>query len=111
MLASKLPAAIAAALAVGCAAQQTADSGASTSTSDRMADPRVAVARGIHDRVIAMDSHVVIPNNYATAELDPGVRGRAKVDLVKMREGGLDAAFFIVYVGQGPLTPEGNQRA
>jgi microsomal dipeptidase-like Zn-dependent dipeptidase len=24
-----------------------------------------------------------------------------------MEEGGLDAAFFIVYVGQGPLTPEG----
>jgi membrane dipeptidase len=28
-----------------------------------------------------------------------------------MQEGGLDAAFFSIYVGQGPLTPEGYQRA
>jgi membrane dipeptidase len=28
-----------------------------------------------------------------------------------MEEGGLDASFFIVYVGQGPLTPEGYDRA
>ncbi len=71
----------------------------------------VARARGIHDRVITMDTHVDIPNNYATPAADPGVRGTAQVDLVKMREGGLDAAFFIVYVGQGPRTPEGNAAA
>ena len=112
MIGSKYPAAVAAVLTLGCAAPQTGDTGATTpASSDRMADPRVAVARAIHDRVIAMDTHVDIPNNYATAEVDPGVRGRSKVDLVKMREGGLDAAFFIVYVGQGPRTPEGNQRA
>ena len=28
-----------------------------------------------------------------------------------MKEGGLDASFFIVYVGQGPLTPEGYDSA
>ena len=28
-----------------------------------------------------------------------------------MKEGGLDASFFIVYVGQGPLTPEGYDNA
>ena len=112
MLGSKYSAAMAAALALGCATPQSADTVATTpASSDRMADPRVAVARAIHDRVIAMDTHVDIPNNYATPEVDPGVRGGAKVDLVKMREGGLDAAFFIVYVGQGPRTPEGNQRA
>src|SRR5687768_16433038 len=112
MIGSKYPAAVAAVLTLGCAAPQTADTVATaTASSDRMADPSVAVARAIHDRVIAMDTHVDIPSNYATAEVDPGVRGRARVDLVKMREGGLDAAFFIVYVGQGPRTPEGNQRA
>jgi membrane dipeptidase len=112
MIGSKYPATVAALLAFGCATPQTADTGATaTPSSDRMADPRVAVARAIHDRVIALDTHVDIPNNYATAESDPGVRGGAKVDLVKMREGGLDAAFFIVYVGQGPRTPEGNERA
>src|SRR5687768_3076635 len=112
MIGSKYAAALAAVLTLGCATQQTADTAAtSTASTDRMADPRVATARAIHDRVTAMDTHVDIPNNFATAEVDPGVRGRAQVDLVKMREGGLDAAFFIVYVGQGPRTPEGNQRA
>ena len=71
----------------------------------------VTRARGIHDRVITMDTHVDIPNNYATPERDPGVRGTAQVDLVKMKEGGLDAAFFIVYVGQGARTPEANLAA
>jgi len=71
----------------------------------------VARARGIHERVITLDTHVDIPNSYATPAADPGVRGNAQVDLVKMKEGGLDAAFFIVYVGQGPRTPEGNEAA
>ncbi len=68
-------------------------------------------ARSIHERVITLDTHVDIPNSYATPAADPGVRGTAQVDLVKMKEGGLDGAFFIVYVGQGPRTPEGNEAA
>jgi membrane dipeptidase len=94
-------------VALACAAQ----SPDTAANADRTADPRVAIAREIHDRVITLDTHVDIPSNYATDSVDPGVRGTEQVDLVKMREGGLDAAFFIVYVGQGPRTPEGNQRA
>ncbi len=71
----------------------------------------VARAREIHDRVMAMDTHVDIPFNFATEEVDPGVRGRFQVDLPKMREGGLDAAFFIVYVGQTERTPENYEKA
>lgn len=58
-------------------------------------------ARAIHDRVLIIDSHDDIPFNFATAEVDPGVRADRQVDLVRMVEGGLDAEFFIVYVGQG----------
>jgi membrane dipeptidase len=64
-------------------------------------------ARAIHDRVIALDTHDDInPGNFSwslnyTHDLD------TQVNLPKMKRGGLDAAFFIVYVGQGPLTPEG----
>jgi membrane dipeptidase len=71
----------------------------------------VTRARAIHESVLTLDTHVDIPFNYATDEVDPGVRGRHQVDLPKMREGGLDAAFFIVYVGQGPRTEEGNAEA
>jgi membrane dipeptidase len=68
-------------------------------------------ARGIHERVIALDTHVDIPFNYATAEADPGKRGESQVDLPKMEEGGLDAAFFIVYVGQTERTEANYQKA
>lgn len=38
-------------------------------------------------------------------------KGKGKVDLPRMAEGGLDAAFFAVFVGQGERTPEGYARA
>ena len=65
-------------------------------------------ARGVHDRVIALDTHADInPATFVkyTERLD------TQVNLPKMIEGGLDTAFFIVYVGQGPLTPEGYANA
>ncbi len=69
------------------------------------------VARAIHQRVITIDTHDDIPFDFATDKVDPGVRGDRQVDLPKMREGGLDVAFFVVYVGQGDNTPEGYARA
>ena len=64
-------------------------------------------ARGIHDRVITLDTHADIntsnftaTNNY-TQDLD------TQVNLPKMESGGLDVAWFIVYTGQGPLDEEG----
>jgi len=66
-------------------------------------DEIVARARAIHDNVMALDTHVDIPLNFATSEHDPAT-AEAQVNLDKMREGGLEAAFFIVYVGQQPRT-------
>ena len=66
-------------------------------------------ARGIHDRVISVDTHVDIPPNFATGAYDPmkpGPRGQ-QVHIPTMIEGGLDAAFIIVFVGQGPRTTAG----
>ncbi len=70
-----------------------------------------ATARAIHERVIALDTHVDIPLDFATAAADPGGFTKAQVDLPKMRAGGLDAAFFIVYTPQGKLTDEGYAEA
>ncbi|MFT7679708.1 MAG: membrane dipeptidase, partial [Planctomycetota bacterium] len=42
---------------------------------------------------------------------DPRRWGRSQVDFPKMHAGGLDVAFFIVYVGQGSLDDEGFTRA
>ena len=70
-----------------------------------------AAARIIHDSVLTLDTHVDIPLNYATHEMDPGGFTGAQVDLPKMRAGGVDAAFFVVYSPQGPLTEEGYAEA
>jgi membrane dipeptidase len=68
-------------------------------------------ARGIHDRVITLDTHADInPDNF-TRQKNYTQRLDTQVNLPKMVEGGLDTAFFIVYVGQGPLTPEGYDSA
>jgi membrane dipeptidase len=70
-----------------------------------------ARARAIHDRVIALDTHDDINPRDFTPERNYTQRLETQVNLPKMKDGGLDASFFIVYVGQGPLTPEGYDRA
>ncbi|HJO38783.1 MAG: dipeptidase [Vicinamibacterales bacterium] len=71
----------------------------------------VELAQGIHERVLTIDTHDDIPFNFATEEVDPGVRGDRKVDLPKMREGLLDVGYFIVFVGQTERTPENYEQA
>ena len=67
----------------------------------------VARARGIHERVITMDTHDDInPANF-TAETNYTQDLETQVTLPKMEAGGLDVAWFVVYVGQGELTDEG----
>ena len=63
-------------------------------------------ARGIHERVITLDTHVDInPNNF-TEERNYTMDLETQVNLPKMEEGGLDVAWFVVYVGQGELTDD-----
>ena len=81
----------------------------------------VARAREIHRRVISLDTHKDISSQLASQDVpddprererflqrnDPTIWGAQQADFPKMRAGELDVAFFIVYVGQGPLTEEG----
>jgi membrane dipeptidase len=69
----------------------------------------VARAHAIHDRIITIDTHDDIEDDFANT-VDP-LNADRQVTLEKMRAGGLDAAFFIVYVGQGERTPEGYAQA
>ena len=76
-----------------------------------------ARAQAIHERVLTADTHKDISGNFAPTDgsegEDPNVRAGRQVDLPQMREGGLDLAFFIVYVGQGQgnLNDEGYTNA
>ena len=64
-------------------------------------------ARGIHERVITLDTHDDInPSNF-TADRNYTMDLETQVTLPKMEAGGLDVAWLVVYVGQGPLTEEG----
>ncbi|MSO96602.1 MAG: membrane dipeptidase [Rhodospirillaceae bacterium] len=73
----------------------------------------IARARGIHERVLTVDTHVDIPPDYGSAAYDPmkpGPRGQ-QVHLPTQFEGGLDATFLIVFVGQGELSTQGYAKA
>ncbi|MEL7486049.1 MAG: dipeptidase [Pseudomonadota bacterium] len=97
--------AIAAMAASGAAVAQDADA-------DWRAEAEIdARARSIHERVLALDTHVDVPLTFATHEVDPARFTSAQVDLPKMRAGGLDAAFFIVYTPQGALDNQGFAKA
>ncbi len=73
-------------------------------------------AAAIHDRVLTVDTHVDTPMRLMRSDFNvgerhtPGRRG-GKVDFPRMKEGGLDAIFFAVFIGQGERTPEGNEKA
>ena len=71
----------------------------------------VARARAIHDRVLTLDTHNDIEPDRFTASCNYTMRLTTQVNLPKMRDGGLDVSFMIVYVGQGPLTPQGYEDA
>ena len=72
-------------------------------------------ARGIHERVMTLDTHDDINAGNFTAECNYTMDLGNQVNLPKMIKGGLDAAFFIVYVGQSQtedaFTPAGYDRA
>ena len=58
-------------------------------------------ASTIHQSLFTLDSHVDISREYMREPaFDPGLDTAMKVDFKKMRAGGLDAVFFVVYVGQ-----------
>jgi len=76
-----------------------------------------ARAREIHERVLTVDTHCDTPFQLLRPDWDiglrhePGERESGQIDLPRMKEGGLDAAFFAVYYGQEERTPEGYARA
>jgi membrane dipeptidase len=71
----------------------------------------IAKAKAIHEHVIKLDTHNDIDPANFTADCNYTMRLTTQVNIPKMVEGGMDVSFMIVYVGQGPLTPEGYDNA
>lgn len=74
---------------------------------DMSEEELIAHAKEIHDRVITLDTHDDINVDNFTAEKNYSQDLETQVNLPKMETGGLDVAWFIVYTGQGDLTPDG----
>jgi membrane dipeptidase len=73
-------------------------------------------AARIHAAAYTVDSHTDTPLRLNRLGFDFGVRNdpretRSKIDLPRMKEGGMDGIWFAVFVGQGERTPEGNEAA
>ncbi|MDZ7363796.1 MAG: dipeptidase [candidate division KSB1 bacterium] len=72
----------------------------------------------IHAKVLTVDTHIDWPSrqfrdpSFVPRERHaPGERGSGQWDLVRMKEGGLDAVFMSIYTSQGPRTDEGHAKA
>lgn len=61
----------------------------------------------LHKKILTVDSHCDTPMRMMRSDFDLGVRNEdGCVDFPRMEEGGLDAEFFAVFVGQGPRNDE-----
>jgi len=70
----------------------------------------------IHEAAYTVDTHTDTPMLLNREGFDFGERhdpreSRSKIDLPRMKEGGMDGIWFGVFTGQGERTPEGNQKA
>lgn len=74
-------------------------------------------ARALHARIVTVDTHCDTAFSLLRADWkvgdrhDGSTRAGGKIDLPRMKEGGLDAEFFAAFVGQGPLNPEAYAKA
>jgi len=71
----------------------------------------IAKAKDIHERIIALDTHCDINVKNFTDSINYTQELDNQVNLPKMKKGGLDVAWFIVYTGQDTLTDEGYAKA
>jgi membrane dipeptidase len=71
----------------------------------------IAKAKKIHAEVITLDTHNDIDTRNFTEKINFTQNLLTQVNLPKMRQGGLDVSWMIVYTGQGALDEEGYRKA
>lgn len=66
----------------------------------------------VHEKALTVDTHCDTPMNMLNRGFDIGKKQTTgQVDLVRMKEGGLDAMFFAAFVGQKPRTEKNYSEA
>ena len=70
------------------------------------ADNELSIAKKadrLHELILTVDTHCDTPMRLTRGNFDLGIRNEdGCVDFPRMKEGGLDAEFFAVFIGQGP---------
>lgn len=80
-------------------------------TSEKQEENSIDKAKRIHEKVITIDTHVDINVKNFTDSINYTQELDTQVDIPKMKAGGMDVAWFIVYTGQGELTEKGYAKA
>lgn len=84
-------------------------------TSEKTENPSeeelLAKATAIHNKIITVDTHIDINVANFTDSVNYTQELSNQVNLPKMKKGGLDVAWLIVYTGQDTLTEEGYAEA
>ncbi len=71
-----------------------------------------AEVKRVHEKALTVDTHCDTPMNMVTRGFDIGQKQTTgQVDLHRMKEGGLDAMFFVAFVGQKARTAENYEEA
>jgi membrane dipeptidase len=85
----------------GCSSTSTLQRSAKTMTEAEFR----ALAGGIHERALTMDTHDDISGNFgAEGDDEASPENKRQVTLYKMKKGGLDAEFFAVFTSVGDRT-------
>jgi membrane dipeptidase len=79
--------------------------------SDMTKQQLLAMAKDVHNRVITLDTHCDIDVTNFTDSVNYTQDLKSQVTLPKMKKGGLDVAWFVVYTGQDSLSEIGYQKA
>ncbi|MBB5684387.1 dipeptidase [Sphingobium boeckii] len=81
------------------------------------APPPVAISpAAVHERLLVLDTHLDTPEIFGRPGWNIAVRHSyegdlSQVDFPRMKEGGLDGGFWVIYTAQGALTPAGFAKA
>lgn len=82
-----------------------------TPSIDQKNEELIAKAKAIHNNVITLDTHCDINVKNFTDSINYTQDLNSQITLPKMKKGGLDVAWFIVYTGQDSLTTLGYEKA
>lgn len=101
---------------LGCALFAGPDAELAAERADWSEARLLSLAKRIHDRHLTLDTHLDVPGVLRRPGFDISrehswVDDASQVDFPRMKKGGLDGGFFVVFVRQGPLTLAGRNQA